>query len=318
MLATGLVAGAAASPLATQDLPPASFDRTAQLDRLRDEQGLLAAEKVETAFDAVRPHLAEVRFLIVPGYLTDFLEPLRSVDLSDYLDAQEAALAEAGFPVNRAAINTLDSAASNAARLRRIVEESDRPVCLIAHSKGGVDALTFLATAPEETLKRVACLVAFQTPFRGSPVADEVSGNGVLRTTSHELLGLLGGSADSLEDLRSDTRLAFLREHRVGLRRASSQVPIVTIAAWVDPDETNCIRYRPISTTLDWMQEMGLRSDGLVPLVSQTLPDIDYIALKALDHTGAVAEAGCAALSLEQRKLLTKALLSLAFEPRSI
>ncbi len=318
MLATSLVACATASPLATQELPPVSFDRSAQLEGLRDEQGLLAAEKVDVAFDPVRPHLEDVRFVLVPGYLTDFLEPLRSVDLSDYLDAQEAALAEAGFPVKRASINTLDSAASNAARLRRIVEASDRPVCLITHSKGGIDALTFLATAPEETLKRVACLVAFQAPFRGSPVADEVSDNGMLQITSHGLLGLLGGSAESLEDLRSDVRLAFLRENRVGLRRASSQVPIITLAAWVDPDETDCIRYRPIATTLDWMREMKLRNDGLVPLVSQTLPGTDYVALTAIDHTGAVAEAGCAALSLEQRKLLTKALLSLAFEPRSI
>ena len=142
-----------------------------------------------------------------------------------------------------------------------------------------------------------------------------MSDNGVLQITSHGLLGLLGGSAESLEDLRSDARLAFLREQRVALRRAIAEVPTVTLTAWVDPGKTSCIRYRPISTTLDWMQ---LRNDGLVPLVSQTLPDTDYVELTAIDHTGAVAEAGCAALTLEQRKLLTKALLSLAFEPRSI
>ena len=313
-LAVSLVACASTSPLTTQSLPPSSLDRTAKLEALRDTEGLLGAEKVEAAFEAVRPRLNEVRFVLVPGYLTGFLEPLQSLDLTDYLEAQEAAPTEAGFPVQRASINTLESVASNAARLRRIVETSDRPVCLITHSKGGIDALTFLLTAPEETRRRVACFIAIQAPFRGSPIADEVSDNGLLQITSHGLLGLFGGSGSSLEDHRSDVRLAFLETHRESLSRLAAELPIITLAAEVAASETPCIQFRPIASTLEWLEALELRSDGLVPTVSQTLPDTPYVQLSGLDHTGAVAEASCAALSFEQRKLLTKALVAIAFD----
>jgi len=305
------------APIASEPLPAAAADRTAELDLLRDADGQLDANRVGTAFAVVKPQLANLRFVLVPGYLTDFLKPLDALGLSDYLQAQEAALRDAGFSVERAEINTLESAATNAALLKDLVESSDRRICLITHSKGGVDALVFLLTASDEARRRVACWVAFQAPFRGSTIADDVSNNEVLQLASHGLLGFLGGSTESLEDLSSRVRLAFLETHREELAEVVRNLPLVVLSASVEPEVTTCIRLRPIYSTLSWMSAQDLLSDGLVPSVAQTLPGAPYVALSGIDHTGAVADSSCAALSFEQRKLLTQALLSLALRPWS-
>ena len=313
----GMAGYAASSPLSGQRLPGPAFDLTSQLDAYRNEEGALDPKRVGAAFSTIKPRLQKLRFVTVPGYLTDFLKPLDAAGLADYLRAQEAALSEEGLSVERAEVNTLDSGAANARVLRRTVEAGDRRVCLITHSKGSLDALYFLVTAPEATRRRVACWIAFQAPFRGSPIADDVSDIGVLRGASERLLEFFGGSGQSLEDLRTDLRLEFLNDHRAALAAISESLPIISVAARVDPEATPCIRYRPIYTTLAWMRAADLESDGLVPLVSQTLPWTSFVKLSGIEHTGAVIGPGCAALSFEQRKLLTQVLLSLALGPRS-
>ncbi len=324
LYATGIIAAlggmagyAASSPLSKQRLPGPAFDLTDRLDAYRDDEGALDPALVAAAFSTIKPRLRKLRFIMVPGYLTDFLKPLDAAGLADYLKAQEAALSDEGLAVERASINTLESVATNARLLRAIVESSDRRVCLITHSKGSLDALSFLVTAPEATRKRVACWIAFQAPFRGSPIADDVSDIGVLRGASKSLLEFFGGSGQSLEDLRTDLRLTFLNDHRAALGAISESLPMISVAAHVDPEVTPCIRYRPIYTTLAWMRAADLESDGLVPLVSQTLPWTSFVKLSGIEHTGAVLGPGCAALSFEQRKLLTQVLLSLALGPQS-
>ncbi len=311
-----LVGCASTPPVTSGSTLAPGLDQSERIDAMRDDSGALDQAKVEAEFATVMPQLAEVRFILVPGYLTDFLTPLETLGLSDYLQAQEAALRDSGLLVERAAINTLESVSTNAREVERIVASSDRPVCLLTHSKGGVDVLAFLITASEDVRQRVACWIAFQAPFRGSPVADGVSENGFLQSSAHGLLWLFGGSPDSLEDLRTDARRTFLDLNRDRLADAVEDLPVLTVVAWVEPDAVDCIRLRPIYQPLVWMRNRDLISDGLVPTSSQMLPSTPYVEISGIDHTGAVSRGDCAALSYKQRKLLTLALLSQVFTPR--
>ena len=311
-----LVACASTPPVSSEPTLAPGLDQSERIDAMRDDSGALDQAKVEAEFATVMPQLTEIRFLLVPGYLTDFLAPLETLGLSDYLQAQEAALRDSGLLVERAAINTLESVSTNARELERIVASSDRPVCLVTHSKGGVDVLVFLLTASEEARQRVACWLAFQAPFRGSPVADSFSENAFLQNPAHGLLWLFGGSPQSLEDLRTDVRRAFLDLNRERLANAFKDLPVLTVVAWVETDAVDCIRLRPIYQPLVWMRNLDLRSDGLVPTFSQMLPSTPYVGISGIDHTGAVSDDDCAALPFKQRKLLTLALLSQVFAPR--
>src|SRR5262249_61035115 len=101
-----------------------------------------AAPKKET------PLPAELRVLLVPCLLGNFLVPLRAVGISAYLDSQASALEGVKARVERSRINTQASAFENARRIEAEIARGEGPVCLISHSKGGIDVLQCLLKAP--------------------------------------------------------------------------------------------------------------------------------------------------------------------------
>jgi len=297
--------GAAAAPGADLTQRLLALQRDGAFDRALVE-ALLAPE---------RERLKEIEVIVVPGFLTDLLEPLEALGISDYLEAQIEALTPLAKKVTLVDLETEAAVADNATTIAEAVAAADGPVCLLSHSKGGLDSLEFLLTASPALTGKVLCWVAIQAPFAGSPVADFVDDWSVLRWPSEQLLALFGGSAQALQDQKTDTRSCYLAKNDAKLKALGERSGVLTLAGAIDGEAEWTEHLTMVLPTLLWMRTNGIRNDGLVPTESAKLPHLPFAVLAPLDHTAAVAM-GTTSLPYEQRVLLTQALLALALEGR--
>jgi len=292
-------------------LPDLAGDQASAYGRfLRNDE--LSAPLVDPAFSGVRARLDGVRVIFVPSWLSDTALP--SVSLGNglgYMAGIYGWLAGAGIAAEIADVDTENSVVDNAAHLAGIMARVDGPVCFVTHSKGELDLLEYLRTAPPADRARVRCWIAMQAPFAGSPVADlatEVSG---LPEFADVSLRALGERGQSLFDLTTRVRADYLREHHAELAAVMAEVNPLCLATYVeDPGDFR----QPTSWSypaMIWMHERGVPNDGLVAVRSATEICSRSLTLEGLDHTGIVAPGVIA--SIDQQALM-KALLTLALQ----
>lgn len=270
----------------------------------------LSAALVAPAFAMIRPQLDDVRVVFVPSWLSDSAIPSVSLGNSlGYMAGIYNWLGEAGIATEIADVETEDTVANNATRLAEIMADVEGQVCFVTHSKGGLDLLEYLRTAPEHDRERVRCWIAMQAPFKGSPVADLATDVAGLPEAANVLLQALGGRGESLTDLTTQTRMTYLSEHRSEIAAVMAEIEPLCLATYVDDP----LEYRrPTSWSypaLLWMHETGIPSDGLVAVRSAVEICPRSLILEGLDHTGIVAPGVVA--SIDQTALM-KALLTLA------
>jgi hypothetical protein len=267
---------------------------------------------IDIRFGALKPELHDVHFILMPSFLADFLDVPHDLGLIDYFGDQERGLRAAGYDVTVVDTESEASIAHNAQLLEAVVLADDRPICIISHSKGGIDTLAFLLDAGPEVRERVVCWIAFQAPFAGSPVADGVASVDLLRWPSEQALARFGGSGQSLHELRTDLREDYLVLHAEGIADLAETITILSVAGAVDGPPRASVHY-PATT---WMQGQGIRSDGIVPTWSAVLPGTPFVVIEGLDHTGAVLNHWFN--EPRDRIAMTKALLTIALDPQEM
>lgn len=298
----------AAPPIA---VPPGARDVSAEW-RAFQADGKLDAARIEAAFATVRGVLAGTKIVVVPSYLTDLLIDAGELHLTDYFRSEIAALNAAGIETELAPVDTEQSVAENGRRLAAHIAASRRPVCLVSHSKGGLDTLEFLLRATPETRRRIACWVSLQAPFGGSPVADLIVTQGWTRELTDPALRALGGSGRSLDDLTVAERSQYMRANADAIQSLGGNLPILALATYLDDASTPSLH---LAATYRWMADKGIANDGLVPLASALLPGARYIVVPNLDHTDTVAARPILSDPVD-RVLLWKVLLYLVLSNR--
>ncbi|MGE0093024.1 MAG: hypothetical protein AB7M05_13620 [Alphaproteobacteria bacterium] len=260
----------------------AFFDETARYRALSAEEGF-DREAIEAAFLPLRARVQGMHVVVAPSYLAGFAMPARNFGLYDFFLSEERWLLSEGALVTIAPLNPAGTVEENAAILAAIVRASERPVCLVSHSKGGLDTLEMLLRADPETRGKIACWIAQQAPFHGSPVADRMTRLPGQRLAVVPLFALIGGSRRSLEDLTTAERQHYLAEHAGAIESLSAELPILSVATYLSDGDP--MAGPSVATILrravDWR---GEPNDGLVPLASQMLPYARYIVLPGLDH----------------------------------
>lgn len=252
--------------------------------------GRLNAARVEPRFEDIRDLFDGMRVIFVPSYLSDAIIP--SVKLGNdlgYMAGIYNWLAEEGIDAEIADVETEDTVAANAARLVDIVGGGTSPICFVTHSKGGLDVMEYLRRATPVQRERVACWIAMQAPFNGSPVADLALGVSGFPDLMDAVLAVLGGRGESLIDLTTATREAYMEAHRREIAAVLETIPMLCVATYVADPGTFA---RPTSwsyPTLVWMNDNDVPSDGLVPVRSAIDICPRSITLEGLDHTGIVS-----------------------------
>jgi hypothetical protein len=279
--ALGMLVAGAAPAAAGLDLTPA----------------YLEAWRSKCAFGAA--HAALLRrhkVLLVSGYFGD-------VDPAYFAD-QLKWLASLGVERERVAVKSRDSAAVNAPIIATAIRGSAKPVLLITHSKGSVDALEALRADPA-LRARVKGWISLQGAFLGSPVADMMLDGSVLDpVVAIAILEFLGGSRASVQGLTTKASRAHAREHAAAINALLREVPVVAFASALDGKQGGRAR-----TTLEipyaLMSRQGIRNDGLVPVDAATLPGMDFVQVAGVDHIAPVMPAA----EPYDRVRMTKALL---------
>jgi hypothetical protein len=205
------------------------------------------------------------------------------------MGAQRDWLLGLGLPVEVVPVPTAAPVAANALRLRAALAADPQPAVLVAHSKGGLEALA--ALLDPEAATRCRAFIALQSPFLGSPVADALVGVPRLHRAAGRILQRLGlGGEEGLRDLTSAARAEWMAAHAAEVAALPRHLPVLCCATWLDaanargPDR----RYLPL---VRWVERRGGGpNDGLVPVASALLPGARHRLLpgghRALVATG--------------------------------
>ena len=229
--------------------------------------------------------LSKYRFVFVNGLLGDAYQKM-----DEYFDAAIKELRDSGADVVRAGTNAQGSVRGNTEAVVAAIEASDKPVLLVTHSKGGLDALHALLRRPELQSK-IAAWGALQAPFHGSPVADWFLARGLPRLLIGAVLRLWDGSEVAMRDITLKRRRQYMKGRAAEIRALTAAVPVLSIATWKEP--------RPWrwDTLLKRARDLMLRrgrgpNDGLVPVSSAVLPGSDHAEVEGIDHAVPVMRSG--------------------------
>ncbi len=225
---------------------------------------------------AITARFASHRFLLCLGLLGEVMAGLKPVGV-DYMDSQRAWLTGLGLDAQVVSLPTAAPVAANARRVAEAVRAAPGRVILIAHSKGGLEALAALLR--DDVAARCDGFIALQCPFQGSPVADALLGRQQLRLALDQVARLTGlGNGRGLMDLTTATRHDWMMRHRAEIEALIAQVPVTTLATQLDnPADWRDGFYAALSR---WMVEEGEGpNDGLVPVASALLPGARHVVL---------------------------------------
>jgi triacylglycerol lipase len=241
---------------------PKTHDATSEFEKLD-----LAAKQGKSPFP---PEAKNCVFIAVGGLMSG-----ASPD-ELYFDQNLDGLKAAGMQVDRAPINTIDSVEHNAKVIADMVKKyaaEGKKVVLIGHSKGGCDSEAALAMYPEID-KDVRGLVTIQTPYGGSPMADDLDSIPGLEQLLSPALDVLGGGKQSCLDLKYEERQKFLAKYPM-----PKGIPTVCMAS------NKQSPLSPLFATSEWMkQRYGVQNDGLVAVDDAFIPGSKTVTLQGLDH----------------------------------
>jgi hypothetical protein len=244
--------------------------------------------------------LAGHRVLLCYGLLGEVMAGLRPIGI-DYMSRQLAWLRGLGLSAAPLGLPTAAPVARNAERLAAIVLEEAAPVVLVAHSKGGLDALSALLRPG--VAGRCRGFLALQSPFHGTPVADAALGFGPLRATADRVLRLARlGDGEGLRDLTCAVRGPWMAEHETAIRDLAAHLPMATIGTVLDPAPG--FRERGYLPLARWMERQGAGpGDGLVPVASTCLPGVRHAVLPGGHRALIAGVAGRDPVGLLRREL---------------
>jgi len=229
------------------------------------------------------PELAGRRVLMVQGLAGEanrFLAPAGF----NYMGAQLGWLRDCGAEASVVMTLTTAPVAENAARLAAAIQAVSGRCLVVAHSKGGLEALQ--ALLDPEVSARCDGLLCFQAPFAGSPLADAVLRRPVLQGLARRLaLALKAGDLSGLPDLTLGARAAWMADNAEAVAALLDRLPVLCVASTLDkPGATGQDRlYLPL---VHWMQRRGQGpNDALVSVASALLPGARHLVLPGSHHS---------------------------------
>jgi hypothetical protein len=251
------------------------------MDRTPEYHALMQEPEIDETLDSFEQRLRGHTILFVPGFLSDAMRPIYFLDQLRYFRSLRSRF---DVRAELAAVDGEDSPERNATKLRDAVldVEDGRPLILFTHSKGSLDTLHMLV-GDEALWPRIASWVSVQGALLGSPVADHVSSDPILRAVADQLLELVfKGSRRALSSLRTDQSRTFVESKAESVSRLCKAIKILCYGSAISG-------WTALGPFRDRMLERDLRNDGLMPIEHTFLPGADLIRnLEGPDHAAVV------------------------------
>jgi len=221
--------------------------------------------------------LSGQRVLLVYGLMGELVAAFQPLGL-DYMQPLAAWLRAQGAEPAVVKLRTAEPVAANAALLRAAILSDPRPALIIAHSKGGLEALA--ALLDPAALARCSGFLAMQSPFFGSPMADIVVGAKPLEAAAGGLARMLRiGSEHGLRDLTTAVRRNWMAAAQAPVARLVEALPVACLATALAPGMARGRERLHLAAAL-WMDKRGYGpNDGLVPVDSALIPGARHVVL---------------------------------------
>lgn len=273
----------------TQQDPTPTTDVTAEFKKLNSAAG--------SGKDVLPKDAGNYKYLVIGG--------LFGKHLPGYMDDNVAGLKSHGLDASEVPVDSDAAVTVNAETIRKAIEAAHaegKQVVIIAHSKGGVDAAAALSMHPE--LKNdVRAMVAIQSPFGGSPVAQDLENPATAPVVNNLVKALLHGDPASVKDLTYDARQKFLAQHPL-----PTDVPTISVAT--SRDSLGSV----LLGSEEYMKNRyGYPSDGLVVPADAIMPGSHVVRLTDMDHAESSLR-GVPGFANYRPADITQALVAMALE----
>ena len=242
-------------------------------------------EKLRVDFDGARrlPRAAAAHdYLLVPGLLWDVVD--------DYFQPNRRRLEGLGLKASILDVDPLGSTAANGRVVARALRAAERPVVVLAHSKGALDTLEALRSEPD-LVPKVRALVAIQSPYFGAAFADWASRPRLLRDLGLALARLVmrPGRLLRTSPFRRDEALRDIsKEVRA---RAAEPLPAGLAVFSIATTLTSRSRLPWVSwATAGTLSLVSGDSDGLVETRDALIPGSRAAILEQVSHIDTVSE----------------------------
>ncbi|MBW6397963.1 hypothetical protein KPL78_08910 [Roseomonas sp. HJA6] len=229
---------------------------------------------------AIRPEAITLRgrrVLLVYGLMGEVVAAFRPFGL-EYMHPLAEWLSSEGAKPCVVNLRTAEAISANAARLRAVILDDAEPALVIAHSKGGLEALAALLDPAAQA--RCLGFLAMQSPFFGSPIADLVIGAKPLEAAAGGLARLLRiGSGEGVRDLTTGARRTWMAAAEAPIARLLAALPVACLATELSEGQAHG-RERLHLAAAQWMEKRGYGpNDGLVPVDSALIPGARHVVL---------------------------------------
>jgi hypothetical protein len=248
------------------------------------EKYLTTWHSISERTDSPWNELKNYKVLLVEGYFGNWVKRIphlhnnrSAIHFQDQVDW----LTELGVDFDFVPVQTESSAEFNAAIIKKEIENADKKVFIISHSKGGADTLVSLITYPE-LQEKVAGWMPLNAAFQGSPLASQALDYSVTRWLMKEFFENFGGSIDSLQCLRVEDRQEFIKVHSEEIIHLQKKIPLISFSAFIPNKKRHLDTRFEIPRNL--LLAEGYQNDGLLPWESSVLPGSDYVVMEGIDH----------------------------------
>jgi triacylglycerol lipase len=254
-------------------------------------------ERVKAGENVVPPEAREYVWMLSPGLFSN-LYP-------NYMKGNTEALRDLGLRFVEVPLTPNESVTAGARVLRdTVLAHTDaQQAVILGHSKGGVDAAAALALYPE-IRSRVRSFVAIQTPYAGSPVANDLANCEMVGAVAAFAIHVLGSDPEAAMELSYPRRRRFHAKHPYP--RSVRTLSLAT--SRVD------VRSAVFLTGSYVLKRYGVESDGLVVPVDAVLPGSRVVYLDDMDHAEAVLS-GVPGFINYSAKEVTQVLVAMAITP---
>lgn len=201
-----------------------------------------------------------------PGYMRDLVNGMNMLQYETYF----------------VKLNTADSVLDNARFIANVIrnltlDQPERRVVLLGHSKGALDAATAFVQYPD-IVPKVSAFISFQAPWGGSTIANDILSAHHRRAVSSAFIEkVLNGNALSLTSLMYTERQKFIKDYPFPL----GAVPTISVATY----ETS---FRSLlKASIHYvMLRYKESSDGCVATKDAIIPGTILVEIPSLDHFG--------------------------------
>ncbi|MBF0209033.1 MAG: hypothetical protein HQK53_19405, partial [Oligoflexia bacterium] len=188
--------------------------------------------------------------------------------------------------------NTQMGSIADAKELRDEILASDKPVLLMTHCKGGIDALYALVNHPE-IRKKVVGWVSIQSLFYGTKIIDHIVSNPILLKITSDGILKSGGDPKSLYDTTSVEARKFMEKNGKKIADILNKIPVISIGSrFVSPPlySLSPLKTRSFLDATNTILSMSgdVNNDGLVSTEGTCPKGSVCIFLDNFDHAAAV------------------------------